>query len=129
MSVNDTRTIPELLSALTGNMADLARKEGDLIRAEVAEKLHQGARAAQGLGLGAAMLIGAFLLLLQAAVLALSRLMDPLWASLLVGVVVGLIGYSLIRRAGRMMTPQQLAPERTARQVKKDAQLVKEQVQ
>jgi sensor histidine kinase regulating citrate/malate metabolism len=55
--------------------------------------------------------------------------MDPLWASLVVGLVVGLLGFSLIRSAARKITPAGLAPERSARQFQKDAQLVKEQVQ
>jgi hypothetical protein len=54
--------------------------------------------------------------------------MDPLWASLVVGVVVGLIGYSLVKGAAKLVKPDQLAPGRSARQLKQDAQLVKEQV-
>jgi xanthine/uracil permease len=125
---SDPRSIPELISALTGDLADLVRKEGELVRTEVSEKIHQTAKAGQTLSIGAALLLGAFLVLLQALVLALSKFMDPLWASLVVGVAVGLIGYSLVRNAVKRVQPEHLAPDRAARQLQKDAQLMKGQV-
>jgi len=125
----DPRSIPELVSALTADLATLVRKESELVRTEVAEKLVQTAKAGQLIGIGGALSLGAFLVLLQALVLALSKVMDPLWASVVVGLVVGLIGFSLIKAAARKVTPGGLAPERSARQFQKDAQLVKEQVQ
>ena len=125
----DSRSFPELISALTGDLAELVRKESELVRTEVAEKLAETARAGQQIGIGGALLLGAFLVLLQALVIALSKVMDPLWASIVVGVVVGLIGFSLVRSASRKITPAGLAPGRAARQFQKDAQLVKEQVQ
>jgi len=128
MDMNDTRSIPELISTLTGDLANLVRKEGELVRTEVTEKLHQTAKAGQGLALGGALLLGAYLVLLQAAVMALSRVMDPLWASLLVGAVVGISGYFLIKGAMRLLSPDRLTPDRAARQIQKDTQLVKEQM-
>ena len=125
----DPRSIPELVSALTGDLADLVRKESELVRTEVAEKLVQAAKAGQQIGVGGALLLGAFLVLLQALVLALSKVMDPLWASLVVGLVVGLIGFSIVKAAARKISAAGLAPGRSARQFQKDAQLVKEQVQ
>lgn len=129
MDMNDTRSIPELVGALTGDLATLVRKEGELARTEVTEKLQQAAKAGQTLSIGAALLLGAFLVLLQALVLALSKVMDPLWASIVVGLVVAGIGYGLIKSAVARMKPDQLAPGRSARQLQKDAQLVKDQVQ
>jgi len=125
---SDNRSLPELLSALTGDLATLVRKEGELVRTEVGEKIQQTARAGQTLSIGAALILGAFLILLQALVLALSRFMDPLWASIVVGLVVGLLGYSLIKRAMKQVQPAHLIPDRSARQLKKDSQLMKEQV-
>jgi xanthine/uracil permease len=126
--VDDPRSIPELISTLTGDLANLVRKEGELVRAEVSEKIHQAAKAGQSLSIGAALLLGGFLVLLQALVLALSKLMDPLWASIVVGLTVGLIGYSVIKGAMKKVRPSELAPDRSARQIQKDAQFVKEQV-
>jgi drug/metabolite transporter (DMT)-like permease len=126
--MNDTRSIPELVSDLTGELANLVRKEGELVRTEVTENLQHAAKAGQGLALGGALLLGAYLVLLQALVMALSMVMNPLLASIIVGVVIGATGYFVIRAAMRRMKPDQLAPGRSVRQLQKDAQLVKEQV-
>ncbi len=126
--MNDTRSIPELISTLTGDLANLVRKEGELVRTEVTEKLHQTAKAGQGLAIGGGLLLGAYLVLLQALVMALSRVIDPLWASIVVGLVVGLTGYLLVKSALRLVKPDHLNPDRTARQLHKDVQLVKDQV-
>jgi xanthine/uracil permease len=125
----DPRSIPELLSTLTGDLANLVRKESELVRAEVAEKVADAAKAGQKLSIGAALLLGAFLVLLQALVLALGKFMDPLWASVVVGVGVGLIGYGLVKGATKSISPAHLTPDRSARQIHKDVKLVKEQMQ
>ena len=128
MDSHDPRSIPELVSALTSDQANLVRKESELVRTEVAEKISGAGKAAGQLSIGAALLLGAFLVLLQALVLALSKLMDPLWASVLVGVVVGAAGFLLVKGAAERVKPAELAPDRSARQLQKDARMIKEQV-
>jgi hypothetical protein len=126
MDAPDTRTLPELVSTLTGDLATLVRRESELVRTEVGEKLEQVTKAGMRIGIGAALLLGAALVLLQALVLALAHFMDPLWASLIVGIVVGAIGFVLVRGAASMVKPTELMPDRAARQLQKDAQFVKE---
>ena len=72
--------------------------------------------------------VAALMILLQALVLALSKIMDPVWASLLVGVAVAVVGALLLRTGAKTADPAKLRPERTAQALRKDAQLVKEQV-
>ncbi|HEY0436816.1 MAG TPA: phage holin family protein [Phenylobacterium sp.] len=128
MDAQESRSIPELISTLTGDLATLVRKESELVRTEVSEKLSQATKAGQRMSIGAALLLGAFLVLLQALVLALSKFMDPLWASCVVGLAVGFIGYTMVKGAAKKVAPAELAPDRSARQLHKDAQLVKEQM-
>jgi hypothetical protein len=128
MDSGDPRSIVDLISTLTADLANLVRKESELIRAEVSEKLSQSMAAGRLLGIGAALLLGAFLVLLQALVLALSKVMDPLWASLVVGVVIGGTGLLLIRNAAEKVSPGEMMPDRSARQLRKDAQLMKDQI-
>jgi formate hydrogenlyase subunit 4 len=128
VETQDTRTLPELVSAVTGDLADLVRKESELVRTEVSEKISQAGHAAGQASIGAALLLGAFLVLLQALVLGLSKVMDPLWASLLVGVAVAVLGFVLVMGAIAKVKPARLQPDRTTRQLQKDAQMVKEQV-
>ena len=129
MSVdNDPRSIPEVISAVAGDLANLVRKEGELVRAEVSEKISDAAKAGTQMSIGAALLLGGFLTLMAAVVIGLAHFMDPFWAALVVGVVAGLVGYSLVKGAAKKVTPGALAPDRATRQLKQDAQLVKEQV-
>jgi drug/metabolite transporter (DMT)-like permease len=125
---SDTRSIPEVISAVTGDLANLVRKESELVRTEVSEKISEAAKAGTTMGIGTALLLGGFLCLMAALVLGLSEFMPPFWAALLVGVVAGLIGFSLVKGAAKKVKPASLAPDRAARQIQKDAQFMKEQV-
>ena len=127
METRDSRSLADLIYGLTGDLAELVRKESELVRTEVSEKLAVAGRAGAGLGIGTALLIGAFLLLLQAMVLALSKVMDPLWATLLVGVLAGLVGFVLVRSSAAKLAPTELVPDRSARQLGKDLDLMKGQ--
>ena len=51
------------------------------------------------------------------------------WAALLVGVVVALVGYLVIQRGTKNLSPDELALSRSTDQLRKDANLVKEQTQ
>jgi drug/metabolite transporter (DMT)-like permease len=113
---------------VTGDLANLVRKESELVRTEVSEKIADAARAGTTMSLGAALLLGGFLSLMAALVLGLSEFMPPFWAALLVGVVAGLIGFSLVKGAARKVKPAALAPDRATRQIQKDAHFMKEQV-
>lgn len=122
---NEGRTIPELISMLTSDLATLVRKESELVRAELSEKLRAVGKAAGEIAAGGVLLLAALLVLLQALVLALAPFIGAIWAALLVGVVVALLGFVLVRAGLKLMKPENLSPERTARQLQKDAQLVK----
>jgi len=128
MSELESRSVPEIISAVTGDLANLMRKEAELVRTEISEKISDATKAGASMSLGAALLLGGFLCLLAAAVIALAHVMDAGWAALVVGVVAGLIGYTLVRAAAKKVQPSTLAPDRAARQIQKDAQLVKEQL-
>lgn len=129
MTSSDSRSLPELLSALVGDLADLVRKEGRLVRAELSEKLAAAARGGVQLAAGGALLLGAFLTLLATVILALSKIMDPVWAALLVAAVTGFAGGMLVMAGVRAVSPSHIKPDRAARQVRKDILFVKGQTQ
>lgn len=118
-------TVVDLLSQLGGDLAGLVRKETELVRAEMSEKIATAGKAVTEIAAGGLLMIAALLVLLQALVLALSKFMDPTLASLLVGVVVAGVGFVLVRTGMKMMNPKNLTPDRTTRQLKKDAELMK----
>jgi hypothetical protein len=124
---NDPRSITQLLSDLTDGVSNLLRKEAELIRAEIAEKITQVEVGAGSLVGGVVCLLVALNVLAGALVIALSELIGAGWAALLVGVVIAVIGVVLLKKGSSDM--KNLAPERFTRQTSRDAQLVKDQVQ
>lgn len=125
----DARSFGQLLSDLGGDLARLVRGEAELIRAELQSKGKVLAKAGAEMAAGAILLLAALMILLQALVLALSKIMDPVWASLLVGVAVAAVGLMVVRAGAKAAQASNLAPERAQAQFRKDAQLLKEQVQ
>ena len=117
--------VADLLGQLGGDIAGLVRKEVELAKAEVSEKVNTAGKAVADIAAGGLLLVAALLVLLQALVLALSKLMDPIWAALLVGLIVAGVGYLLLRAGMKMISLKGLAPDRSARQLKKDAELMK----
>lgn len=128
MSVSDQRSVPELIARVASDLGDLVRKQSELLRSEMSEKISTATKAVLGVGAGAVMLLGAFLCLLAAAVLGLSYVIPPAWAAVLVGVVTGLIGVILVAASARKTKPSELKPEHFTNQVRRDAQMVREQI-
>ena len=126
--MDDPRSIPQLLGDFTSDLANLLRKETQLVRAEFSEKVQQIARAGAEVAAGAVFLLAALIILLQALVILLSKVMDPALASAVVGVAVAVMGLIMLRAGMKATKPENLTPDRTIRQVGKDAQLAKEQV-
>jgi hypothetical protein len=129
-SVQDPCSVPELLSDLVSQATTLFRKEGELIRAELSEKLGQILAAAGALAAGGILLLVALIVLALALVHAVSQIgdMGVGWASLIVGLALAVVGALLLMKGKNSLDAGNLAPRRTLHQVKRDADLVKEQV-
>ena len=128
MSGTDDRSIPELISAVSADVSQLVREEADLIRSELSERFAVLGRAAVAMGVGVVVVLGAYLCLLAALVLWLSTYMAAGWAALVVGVATGLIGFSLVAGGARKARPEAMRPLRSAENLRRDAQVMKEQV-
>ncbi|MBJ7411679.1 MAG: phage holin family protein [Phenylobacterium sp.] len=121
----ESRGLTDLIGQLGVDLAALVRKESELVRAELSEKLNAAGKAVADIAAGGLLLIAALLVLLQALVLALSKFMDPIWAALIVGLAVAAVGALLVRAGMKAVSLSGMKPDRTARQLKKDAQLMK----
>ena len=127
---NTPRSVPEIISDLFGQLSTLVRKETLLARTEVSENV---ATVGRGLGLivgGAVLLIPAIVILLQAGVAALISTYGwaPYWAALLVGGVVLILGLILLSVGMGRLRVANLLPNRTVRQLQRDASVAKQQV-
>ncbi len=121
----ESRGLTDLIGQLGVDLAALVRKESELVRAELSEKLNAAGKAVADIAAGGLLLIAALLVLLQALVLALSKFMDPIWAALIVGLAVAAVGALLVRAGMKAVSLSGMKPDRIARQLKKDAQLMK----
>ena len=115
-----------LFRSLT-HVSSLVRSEVDLARAEVNENL-KTAGVAIGLIVGAVVVALTALNVLSAAlVAALTEAGIPGgWSALLVGVIFAVIAYVMANKGTNDLKLSSLAPTRTAKNVKRDAQAVKE---
>jgi hypothetical protein len=125
---SDPRSVPQLLTDLLGEVTTLFRKEAQLVRAELSEKVSQLQIGAGSALAGAICLLVALNILAGALVIALSEIMGAGWAALLVGVVIAAIGVVLLKKGASDLSPSNLTPDRTMQQVTRDANLVREQV-
>ena len=116
-----------LLGDAMGHVSSLVRSEVDLARAEINENLKN---AGMGIGViagGAIIVLTALNVLAAALVAAITRAgLSAGWSALLVGVVLLIVAYVMVNRGRAQLKATSLAPTRTAKNVKRDAQAVKE---
>jgi hypothetical protein len=124
------RSIPDLLGDLVGQMSTLVRKEVQLARAEVGEKVSEVAGASTSLAIGGALLLGALIIFLQAVAAFLVQWfgLSPGLAALIVAVLAAGIGYAVLRGGLAKLKSTNLRPDRTVAQLSRDAEVAKEQV-
>ncbi|MEK0084441.1 phage holin family protein [Benzoatithermus flavus] len=126
--LQENRSVGELLRDLANDVTALIRQELTLARTEAQEKLHQTITAVVAMVAGALIAFAALIVLLDALVYGLTEAGMPRWlAALIVGGVVAIIGFVLVRKGQKELSATRLAPERTAANVRKDINLVKEQ--
>ncbi len=123
------RSAGGLLGDALGHMSALVRNEVDLARAEVNENL---TRAGVAIGLLAGAVVVALValnVLAAALVAALTAAGIPAgWSAIIVGVVLAIIAYLMVKKGTDDLKLNSLAPTRTAANVRRDAQAVKETV-
>ncbi|MBY0339481.1 MAG: phage holin family protein [Acetobacteraceae bacterium] len=124
------RSIPDLLGDLVGQTSTLVRQEVQLAKAELAEKAAGVGAAGASLGIGGALLLGALFILLQAFVVLLAEVFDlsPTLSAFIVALAAGLVGFLILRGGLAKLSPSNLTPDRTANQLSRDAEVVREQL-
>lgn len=123
-------SIPGLFTEVLSQLTHLFRTELRLFKTELSEKVTQATAAAGMIVAGAVLGIGALYLFLQGIVLLLVSFGVPSqWATFAVAIVVGLVGYLIVRKGLGDLSASNLAPERTLQSLNRDAAVAKEQVQ
>lgn len=128
MSVDpQTRPTGALVTDVLQHLSNLVRGEVALARAEVEQNIRE-AGVGVGLIVAAAVIALTSLNVLSAALVAgITELGVPAgWAALGVGAALALIALGLALKGAEALKPANLAPNRTARSVMRDAQTLKE---
>jgi O-antigen/teichoic acid export membrane protein len=118
----------QALTDLFGDFAELLRKELQLAKAEVTEKLISRLRASLWMVVAGVVGIIGILLLIEAAAFGIASTGLALhWSCLIVAGVLFFIAAAAFFQ-GRAAAERELMPTRTARQISRDIQTTKEQL-
>lgn len=124
------KPLSALFSELTNETVDLVRQEVALARAEMSKKISSAQAGLTSVAIGAAILMAGLFIVLLAVVNMVAMLLPPdlaPWlAPLIVGAVVALIGYGMLKGGSHKLQPKNLVPERTMHSFKRDKVLVEE---
>lgn len=124
----EERPLGELIAQLSRDGALLVQQEMTLAKRELEDKLRHAQAQAMGIALGGLVLYAGALTIVAGLVLLLA-LWIPAWAAaLLLGAVVAAIGAVLAARGRNRLEHVDLTPERTLRNVERDAEIVKEAI-
>ena len=124
----ENRPLGDLFGDLASDMGSLVRQEVALAKVEITQKAKLVGRNVGYLVIGGAVAYAALLAIIAAIIMLLAKVVPHWGAALIVGAVVGGIGWLLIGKA--MMTLQQaeLTPRETVETLKEDATWMKQQI-
>ena len=127
MQGRDARSIGELFAELAQESATLVRQEVQLAKTEMSRKASRVGKDVGFLAAGGAVAYAGLLAIL-AGVIFLLGLAVPLWLSaLLVGIVVAIVGYFLVKKGLDALKQEDLAPQETINTLKEDKEWAKDQ--
>lgn len=110
-----------LFSRLLNDVTALLRNEAALAKAELMEAMVDTRRGVGAVAVGGAAVFVGVLALAAAAILALSNVMEPWLAALIVGVVLGAIGWVMLSSAKKKLSLNAFGMHRTRDSLRKDA--------
>ncbi|HEV7516751.1 MAG TPA: phage holin family protein, partial [Thermoanaerobaculia bacterium] len=122
------KSLGQLLKDLTAETTTLLKQEVDLAKTEMGEKASRVGTNVGSVAVGGAVLFAGALALLFAAVNALTEIlahMVPItvaaWLSpLLLGIGLGLLGYSLVKKALATLKQESVTPRRTTQSLQEN---------
>jgi hypothetical protein len=129
MNSEADRSIPTLLSDIFGQLAKLISNEFDLAKAELSDKASQVARASAMIGVGALLMLPAFVMLLFAVAAGLMHagMSDPV-AYLLTGIGTAAIAGSLVAVGAKKLSGDAMKPKIMIEQLQQDKAAAQEMV-
>lgn len=121
-------SVLSLIRQLAHEVPALVSKEMALFKAEFRESIQTTKQGMTAVALGAAVMLGGLIMVLMAAVYALSHVMEPWLAALLVGITALVFGFFMVQAGNKKLEPANLVPERTASTLQKDKDAIQRKV-
>lgn len=126
--LRDDRSLGQILRDLRDETSQLLRQEVDLAKTEISEKMSRLGTNLGSVATGGAVLFAGALVLLAALTLGLialfSQFMDrdvAMWlAPLLVGGILAIVGYGMVKKALQALKQEGIAPQRTTQSLKEN---------
>jgi hypothetical protein len=124
----ENRPLGDLFGDLATDMSNLVRQEVNLAKVEITQKAKYVGRNVGYLVIGGAVAYAALLAIIAAIIILLAKVVPDWGSALIVGVVVGGIGWLLIGKAMMALQKADLTPRETVETLKEDATWMKEQI-
>jgi hypothetical protein len=127
--LREERTFSELLGQLSQDLNLLMRQELRLVKTEISEKISRATSDAVSLAAGGLVAYAGALALVAGIILVLNQVMGlAAWlAAVLVSLVLGIIGFVMVRGALRNLKRIEPTPQRTVKTIEDGIQWAKEQ--
>ena len=124
----DERTLGEVLGDVTNDLSTLVRDEIALAKTEIQQTISEAVKDLVFIVVGGFFAYTGLLALIAAAILGLANVIAPWLSALLIGGVIVLIGVVLLLRGINNISNLSVVPERTAKTVQEDVNIVKEKL-
>jgi hypothetical protein len=124
----ENRPLGDLFGDLATDMSNLVRQEITLAKVEVTQKAKYVGRNVGYLVIGGAVAYAALLAIIAAIIMLLAKYVPHWGSALIVGAVVGGIGWLLIGKAMTALQQTDLTPRETVETLKEDATWMKQQI-
>lgn len=118
----EDRSIGELIGEVTSDLSRLFRQEVDLAKAELKQEAGKASKAGALFVVAGTAGLLVTVMLSFALVYALSEVIPPGWAALIVAVIWAVIGYASFSAARQRWTAVDPVPRQTVETLKEDAQ-------
>lgn len=125
----EQRSLGTLISDLAQETTSLLRKEVELAKAEMSQKIDKVTTAVAAMAAGGAVLYAGFLVFLIFCVAGLDTILDRWYptqwlAPLIVSVVVLIVGFAMLKAGQKKIEADALTPRRTLRSLQRDANIM-----
>ena len=124
----ENRPLGDLFGDLATDMSNLVRQEITLAKVELTQKAKYVGRNVGYLVIGGAIAYAAMLAIIAALIMLLAKYVPHWGSALIVGAVVGGIGWMLIGKAMAALQQTDLTPRETVETLKEDATWMKQQI-